>query len=399
MTSISQTSRRLTGWHEFLLVLIMTLVGIGTVFVYSASMRSRPSDLDSIFLGKHLLFLSIGIAVGVIASSLSGKAWQRLAPWVFIASIVLLVAVLIPGVGKRVNGAQRWMQMPGFSFQPSEIAKFSIPLFLCWWLQVNKNDLRRWRTGFLPVVLSIGPVILLVAVEPDLGTSIFLTLTAGCALAEYGWPFRYFAAGIAIVVPFAITGMIFKPYQMQRITGLIDAHQDLSQAPYQVKQSLVTIGSGGWFGSGLGRGIQKLSFLPESNNDFVFAVIGEELGLIGTLGVLVTWIVVYATALKILHRVRQQRFQYALGFTLISMIFLQAMLNMAVVVAVIPPKGIAHPLLSYGGSNLVMTFISLGTFIGLTRVGSEPAVSKMFEDDGPIVPNNREIPFRYRSSA
>lgn len=386
MSTNQTASKPLSLGHELFLVLVLTLVGIGTIFVYSASMQSRPSDAGATFLGKHLIFLSIGLTAAVVASSLSAKRWQMLAPWIFVGSLALLLMVLIPGVGKRVNGAQRWIRVAGFSVQPSEVAKFAIPIFLCWWLQQKQASLRKWRTGFLPVVLSVGPMILLVAVEPDLGTSIFLTASAGCALAAYGWPLRYFATSLAIVVPAACVGMIFKPYQFERITGLIAAHRDLADAPYQVKQSLVTVGSGGLTGDGLGRGLQKLSFLPEANNDFVFAVIGEELGLIGTLGVIALWVALYATALKLLVRLRHQRFNYALGFTLISMMFFQAMLNIAVVLAVIPPKGIAHPLLSYGGSNLVMTFVSLGTVFGLTRNATEKEPRRATREDSPIIP-------------
>jgi cell division protein FtsW len=157
-----------------------------------------------------------------------------------------------------------------------------------------------------------------------------------------------------------------KPYQMQRISGFLAAWTDLSQAPYQLQQSLMSLGAGGVTGVGIGRGWQKLSFLPEANTDFVFAVVGEELGLIGTLGLIAVWIGLYIAGLRTLRHLPRTGFEYAAGFTLLTQLVLQAALNVAVVTAMVPPKGIPHPLLSYGGSNLVVSIVSLGIVLSLS---------------------------------
>ena len=160
-----------------------------------------------------------------------------------------------------------------------------------------------------------------------------------------------------------------KAYQLERITGFLAAWNDLDQAPYQMKQSLVSLGAGGFFGVGLGKGWQKLSFLPEANTDFVFAVVGEELGLIGTVGLIMLWGSFYAVGLRLIRHHDRQSFEYLTGFTLLTQLVIQAALNIAVVTAMVPPKGIPHPFLSYGGSNLVVSLLSVGIVISLSRNG------------------------------
>lgn len=164
--------------------------------------------------------------------------------------------------------------------------------------------------------------------------------------------------------------MLAKPYQLQRVKGFLETWQDWTQAPYHLKQSLVTLAAGGTWGTGIGRGGQKLSFLPEAHTDFVFAVIGEELGLVGGVGVLLLWGLLFLTGLKLLGRVEPGRFEHAAACTLLTQVVLQAVINVAVVTALVPPKGIPHPLLSYGGTNLVVTLTALGLIFSLTRSGS-----------------------------
>ncbi len=362
--------------------LVTVLLGIGVLMVFSSSMTARPSDFEQVYLSRHLLYLAIAVALAFVVSSIPAEWLLRLAPTFFAGSILLLLAVLIPGLGVRVNGSQRWLRLGLMSFQPSELAKVTLPLFLCWLLEQrraggvlrgaaaaagNLGDLRPWlhRTG--EILAPIGLAALLVLVEPDLGTAAFLTLIGGMTLFLSGWPIRDFALGLGAVVPLAAGVIALKPYQLKRIEGFVQAWTDFQNAPYQVKQSLTTLGAGGTVGVGLGKGWQKLSFLPEANTDFVFAVVGEELGLAGTLSVLAIWSALLVTGLLLLRGVATDRPRHVVGTVLLTQLVLQALVNIAVVTAMLPPKGIAHPLLSAGGSSLLGSLLAIGVFLSMTK--------------------------------
>lgn len=344
------------------------LLAVGTLMVYSASMTSRSIDAEQVYLGKHFTFLAIALAVAGVASQLPGLFWKRCAPLLYFITVGLLVAVLVPGVGHRVNGAQRWLRVSSFSIQPSELAKLTIPLFLCY-LRFDAHGTQKTVTVRRTVQLFIfaGIPLGLTLVEPDLGTTLFLGMIAAMTLFLAGWPLKYFAMVGALVIPAAAGLVALKPYQVERIRGFVATWTNPETAPYQVRQSLTTLGVGGSSGTGLGRGWQKLSFLPEANTDFIFAVIGEELGLPGTLGVIGMWLGLYLCGLRLIRGCPENSFERVVALTLLTQLLLQAALNVAVVTAMVPPKGISHPLISYGGSNLVTSVTALGMILSLTR--------------------------------
>ena len=299
--------------------------------------------------------------------------WRRIAPWAFLATLVLLAIVLIPGVGTEVNGARRWLRYGPASLQPSEMAKVTLPLFLCWVI-----DRRRSQYGQIevaaPPLIPIALTVFLVLQEPDLGTSVFLCLTSMICLFIAEWPLWQFVLAGGFAVPFAAGVVALRPYQLERINGFLAAWNDFDQAPYQIQQSLTTLGVGGGTGVGLGRGAQKLSFLPEANTDFVFAVIGEELGIIGTLGLISLWIALLLLGIRLLVRVQRRTFAFTAATTLLIQLVLQASINACVVTALLPPKGIPHPLVSYGGSSLVMSVLAIGIILSLSRDKSKFAL-------------------------
>jgi cell division protein FtsW len=224
------------------------------------------------------------------------------------------------------------------------------------------------RLGLSTIPETLAPLCLvlpLVAAEPDLGATLFLTL--GCLLALYfaGWPLRYFIACGLVMIPAAGFLLVLRPYQMRRITGFLDSWKDLAAAPWQIRQSLMSLGSGGLEGTGIGAGWQKLSYLPEANTDFVFAVIGEELGLLGTLTVCFVWISVYLSGRTVLSPLPRQSFAWVVGTTLLTQLVIQAMANIAVVTAMVPPKGVPHPFISYGGTNLLVSLSAVGLLLGM----------------------------------
>ncbi len=359
--------RAVTFAGRLFLALAGVLLGIGVLMVYSASVTSRPTEFERIYLVRHLAAAVVGLVCAFAASLVRAEHWRRWAPYFFGGVCLLLVLVLIPGIGTKVKGARRWLRVAGVSIQPSELAKIALPLCTCLLVTARAAQLRHWWQGTLPVLWPTLVAVPLILMEPDLGTAAFLSL--GTLLAVYlgGWPASRFAWGFLLLIPASAGLWFLKPYQLQRITGFVETWHDLDAAPYQIRQSLVTLGAGGWWGEGLGKGWQKLSFLPEANTDFVFAVIGEELGLSGTLGLVVIWCGIYLCGIRLLSDHDPRSFEFLAGSTLLTQLIVQAIFNVAVVTAMVPPKGISHPLISAGGSNLVASLVTLGIVWSLAR--------------------------------
>ncbi|MEZ6065571.1 MAG: FtsW/RodA/SpoVE family cell cycle protein [Planctomycetaceae bacterium] len=355
------------------------LLAIGLLMVFSASMTSEPSLQDEAFLRRQLASMAVALLAGLTGAMLPAACWRRAAPWMLLAVMALLLGTLMPTIGTRINGARRWLRVGPFNVQPSELAKIVLPLFVC-----RMAATGGWRgdgMALLGIVVTLG----LVVAEPDLGTTLFLALTSGVALWLSGWPLKRFVIAAGLGLPVVASIGVLRPYQLQRLQGFLASWHDVDAASYQVKQSLVAIGSGGVFGSGLGNGQQKLSFLPEANTDFVYAVIGEELGLLGTLGVLMLFVGLYLTGLRLIASLRRGSFEHSASLTLLTGLVLQAGLNMAVVVALAPPKGISLPLVSYGGSNLVVSAATLGLVLSFARSTPAPAQRTSIADAGDVI--------------
>ena len=338
--------------------------------VHSASLTLLPGQSETVFLGRHLVFLLVSVLCGFIASYIPIRILKANVGNFCILLTMLLIAVLIPGVGTRVNGAQRWLRVGGISLQPSELGRLLLPIVAAKTLTDIRDttgfSIKTIPRTFLPLMIILP----LVAKEPDLGATVFLATGYMTALFIGGWPLRYFIGTVLLAAPAAISLIALKSYQLKRITGYLDAWQDLAKAPWQIQQSLLSLGSGGLEGTGIGGGWQKLSYLPEANTDFVFAVIGEELGLAGTLGVIVIWIGVFLTGRAVMRPLPRGSFEWILGSTLVIQIVLQALANVAVVTAMVPPKGVPHPFISYGGTNLLVNTVAVGLIVGLSRSGT-----------------------------
>lgn len=351
--------------RNLFLALVCVLLGCGVLMVHSASVTSWPTEFEQIYLSRHVSHLLVGVLAASVCAGLPSRFWKDHAGWLFAGTVVLLVAVLIPGIGTRVNDAQRWIRVGKFQMQPSELAKITLPLLLGAMLVKRQEHLQRWIAGTVPFVIPIGVTLPLVLLEPDLGTAAFLAISSGLLLFLGGWPIRNFALGL---IPTAAVALTLKPYQWKRITDFVAAWSDINQASYQVKQSLLSFGSGGLLGVGIGKGWQKLSYLPEANTDFVFAVVGEELGLVGSLGLVLLWTGFFFLGVGLFRDHDRRSFEFLVGVTLVSQMVLQAAMNVAVVTSMMPTKGISHPLLSYGGSNLVISLMSIGIVVSLSKV-------------------------------
>ena len=362
--------------REGVLLALACLIGLGTVMVFSATGFSRSLGLQTDFLSKHLVFLGLSVCLMLIVTWLPQRVLFRAAPWLFLIGIGLLLLVLVPGIGSRINGARRWFRLGPVSLQPAEFMKLLLPLFLAWWAQ-REPARHRWlhKCCGLLILLAIP---LLIALQPDLGTAVLVFSIGGCFLFLSGWPWWLFAAGIGAFFPAVGLLMTYRPYQMARVTAYLDALGQWELAQYQGKQSLLSLGAGGLWGTGLGSGLQKLSFLPESHTDFIFAVVGEEFGLAGTCGLIAVWLLMLICGLRLTIRLAHDRTRFALAGTLLLGIITQAAINVCVVTSLLPPKGISHPLLSYGGSNLLAVLLAFGVFLNLTRHADQE------EDSGDV---------------
>ena len=354
--------------YSLLLTATMCLLAFGAVMVFSAS--SARSLLNSggngfYYLERTVIFGAIGLVVMRFASNRGVAAARVMTPLILLTSLFLLFAVLLPGVGTTVNGAQRWVGGGLVQFQPSELAKVALVLYGAYLLSTEP---KRARTlgGLGPYLLIVGLSVLLIAKEPDLGTAIVVSFSVCCVLFLAGVKPRTLAPVGAIIALIAVVMVAMHPYQEARLTGFLHPGNDTSGAGFQAKQATIAVGSGGLTGVGLGESVQKASYLPEAHTDMIAAVIGEELGLVGMF-VLVGLFGIFGYAgLRAAHRARD-RFSKLLAAGLTSLIMAQAALNLFAVLGLAPLTGVPLPFVSYGGTSLVITLAAAGLILNVAR--------------------------------
>jgi cell division protein FtsW len=353
-----------------LLIVTLALVGVGIVMVYSTSaiMAGERFQDPYYFLKKQSLFAGIGFILMIFTLFFRYTILKRLAYPILIVSVLLLVAVLIPGIGYRAGGAMRWLKIQSVSFQPSEFAKLGLVIFLAYFLTKKDEKIRSFSFGFLPTVLLSGLVVVLVAREPDLGAALFLSVMVFLLLFVSGARVIYMAGALLLTIPVVYYLLMNVGYRYKRLMSFIRPWDDPTGASFQIIQSFLSFGSGGLFGLGLGEGRQKLFFLPAPHTDFIFSVIGEELGLVGAMVVVLLFFVFTVRGIQIGLSLDDRFGAYlALGITL--MISLQAVINMAVVLGLLPTKGLTLPFISYGGTSLITNLVGVGILLHLsTRV-------------------------------
>lgn len=289
---------------------------------------------------------------------------------VALAMLGLLGAVYLPGIGKEVNGASRWVEFGGFSFQPSEIAKWAMPVLVAWWCVSAGPRIREFRRGFLPPMLGLLVVAGIVGVE-DLGTAVLILAVGVVVMAVAGVRIRHLAWLVPVGGGAVTAAILHSPYRIQRLLAWRDPFEDPQGIGYHIIQSLSAIAGGGIAGRGLGQGIQKFGYLPEATTDFVFAIVCEELGLAGAALVIALLLALLWSGLSIIApsdpRVRPEAFPRLLGLGILLTIGFQAVMNVLVVTGLAPTKGIALPLVSHGGTGWVLTAFSLGMLISIER--------------------------------
>ena len=352
-----------------LISITIILICIGVVMIFSSSCVYALQQLgnSAYFLIRHLLFLFFGLIFVILTMSMDSHQLKKFSKIFLLIGILLLIAVLIPGIGKESYGARRWFKLWIFSFQPSEFVKIAMLIYAADYLSRKQNKIKNFLKGFLPLVIVLGAVCLLILKEPDLGTSVFLAvvillmmLVAGVRVLHVG-----FLALLALPVIYFLIAKV--PYRLARIMAFLNPWEDSQGIGFQLSQSQIALGSGGVFGVGLGKSIQKLFYLPAAHTDFIFSIIGEELGLIVTLTVIILFLLFIWQGARIVKRTTDG-FGYLLGAGIVIMIGLQAVINIGVSIGALPTKGLPLPFISYGGSALIANMLAVGLLLNISRM-------------------------------
>lgn len=367
---------RLPGVDVALVALVLCLLAFSIVMVYSASIalpdsRKYAAYAPTHFLLRQALYMLVGLAAAWLTLQVPVAFWERYANHLFVFSLVLLVLVLIPHVGKVINGARRWLPLGLMNFQPSELAKLTIAMYAASYM-VRKQEVReRFFKAVAPMVIALGVVGGLLLLEPDMGAFMIIAVIALGILFLGGVNGRMFLLSAAVLVGAFVLIIVTSEFRRQRIFAYLDPWNPLyaSKTSYQLTHSLIAFGRGEWFGQGLGASIEKLNYLPEAQTDFLLAVIAEELGLVAVLVLIVAFFWLTARIITIGRRAVEFKQLYA-GLMVQGIglwIGAQAVVNMGVTMGLLPTKGFTLPLLSYGGSGLVLNLVALAMVLRVDR--------------------------------
>ncbi len=353
-------------YDSLILTAVLMLAGIGIIMVYSAGSAIAIKNYGSeyFFLRKQFIFSLLGCIVMILFRNIPYQWYQRLAYPCLIISLLLLICIFFPGIGHKAGGAVRWIQICGLSFQPAEIARFTIILYLAYSLNKKKDRLMQFSIGIVPHALFVGIFLLLIAMQPDFGSVIIIATLTFLMMFAGGVPIRHLLGCILVFIPTAYYLVINAPYRLQRILTFLNPWQHRTEAGYQIIHSLMAFGSGGFWGAGLGKSYQKLFYLPEPHTDFIFSVIGEELGLIGVVVILLLYgLIIWRGFYIALFIDDIFGSSLALGFTMA--VALQVCVNMSVTLGLLPTKGLTLPFLSYGGTSLLCHMAVMGILMNI----------------------------------
>lgn len=354
-------------FDPLLLGSVLALVSFGLVMVYSSSAITAQDKLgDSFyFLKRQALAAGLGLVAMAVAMKIGYRRLARLAYPLLLLAIITLVAVLVPGVGTVVGGARRWIRAPGISFQPAEYAKLAWVIYLAYSCAKKREKVATFSVGFLPHLAIAGLLVLLCMAEPDFGSSVALLFLLFVMLFAAGTKMSFLVGSVLLALPVGYHVVASSPYRMKRILAFLDPWGNRNGVGYQIAESLMSIGSGGWTGLGLGDGRQKLFFLPEAHTDFIFSIIAEELGFLGVAFlVLLYGVVVWRGIRAALSATETFGTYLALGIT--TLIGFQAVVNMGMAMGMLPTKGLVLPFISYGGCSLIILMGAAGVLLSVS---------------------------------
>jgi len=373
-------TRTLQRARSVLLGSTLVLVAIGIVMIYSASAIYAYDRLGdhAYFLKRHAVYLILGIGLAYAAAHVNYQALRKHSKKILIAVIILLVLVLIPHIGSSSGGARRWFKFFGFSFQPSEFLKLAIIFYMSDFLERRRSYLYDVRRTVLPALFVLGLCAGLVFLQPDLGTAVTVAMVTLILFFSAGFRLTHLLFILISTIPAMLVAIMAKPYRRKRMLAFFNPWEDPRGVGFQIIQSFLALGSGGLFGVGLGCSQQKLFYLPESHTDFIFSIIGEELGFLGAGFVVVVFIVFILAGMVIVFRSKNY-FSQLLSLGLVSLIAFEAVINIGVSIGALPTKGLSLPFISYGGSALLANLTAVGLLINVSNEPlRQPAESEMF---------------------
>jgi cell division protein FtsW len=349
---------------------VAALLALGMVMLYSSSMAQAGTR----FLLMQLVWCAIGLGL-CLAATLIDYRWLKKFAWpLFVLAIVLLLLVFVPRIGIKVNGARRWIHWGGIRFQSSELAKLALIIALAWYGEHFQRQMPTWKRGIMIPAAFIGVILALVFIEPDRGTTILLGSVSAVMLIIAGVRWTYIVPPVALALAGLGVSLARDPMRARRIFSWLDLEAHKSGVGYQAYQAMIALGAGGWTGLGLGNGRQKMGFVPENHTDFIFSIIGEELGLITTMLVVIGFVGVILCGIYIALSARDT-FGMLLGSGITFLIGLQAFINIGVVTSALPNKGLPLPFISYGGSNLLMMLVAVGILLSIARHAKSGEIS------------------------
>ena len=367
----ARAARKRPVEYSILYTATLCLLAFGAVMVYSASsaesLLSGPGD-PSFYLKRYLMCGALGLVLMHAASRHGLKLIKGLTPFLLIASFLLTAAVMIPHVGVTVNGATRWLGAGPLQFQPSELLKVSIVLYAAQSLAARPRASKTLRGLFNPLLIVVAAACLLLLKQPDMGTALVICLAIGMLLVAAGTPVRLLGGIFGTLVALAVLVALIEPYRRERLTSFLDPFSDAGDTGFQAVQALTAIGSGGFFGVGLGESVQKIFYLPEAHTDMILAVIGEELGLIGILGAIGLYGMIGYAGLRA-AKLARDLYSKLLAAGITSLILCQATLNFFAVLGMAPLTGVPLPFLSYGSTNLIVLMGATGLLLNVAATG------------------------------
>jgi cell division protein FtsW len=359
--------KKAEGYDLIIVLMVVALTCFGIVMVYSASsiMATKKFHDGFYFLKRQGIYALLGFGAMAAAMRIDYHAWKKAAIPILLVCLGLLFLVLIPGIGGSAGGSSRWIRLPGFSFQPSEMAKIAFIMYMAFSLDKKQDKVRFFSTGFLPYMVVLAVMLLLLLKQPDLGSSLTLGCVAMVMLFAAGTRLSYILSMVLLALPFLYYAVMHVDYRRRRIMAFLNPWEDPTNTGFQIIQSWIAVGTGGIFGQGLGEGKQKLFYLPEAHTDFIFSVVGEELGFIGVM-------VIASMFFLLIHRgirvalYAEDNFGRSLAFGISTLLGLEAFVNIAVVTGIFPTKGLALPFISYGGSSLIITLFAVGILLNIS---------------------------------
>lgn len=352
-------------WWLFAIVLMLLCIGILMVLSASGVVAERLNGDKYYFFKRQLVYACVGGLALWIAATMPRSLLYRL-QYPFLIGVIMLLLITLSPLGSRINGAQRWISLKFFSIQPLEFAKIALAFYLAYFMSTKQELVKTFSRGVIPPFAVTGLLCLLLLAQPDFGGAVVLAMILFFMCIAGGTRFIYLFVSIAIALAGAIALIVYEPYRARRLVAFLDPFEDAQNAGYQLVQSLYALGSGGFFGVGMGGSAQKMFYLPEAHNDFIMAVVGEELGFFGLSLIMGLFVMLFVRCYRIVMGQTELRDRLsAFGVTLV--LALGATLNLAVVMGMAPPKGVAMPFLSYGGSSLLASMICVGLLMNFSK--------------------------------